>query len=205
MRISTLTIILFTSFLNCSCRQSNNSATNSQIALTNNELAQTNMQADSLGPIILTIDFKQKAFGEDLQTFEDGFIPWISIDNPKAGFKNLIDADKIILPFTTAKIIIDYPLNFPATFDITTMGQGFTRKQLITEISEKYHEIYKLEESSATIKTVPLDKRKGLINRNQTDGKFGVWGHDISDLDLGQIEVHKNSQGQITLTLGVES
>jgi hypothetical protein len=205
IRKSILAITILTAYLYCSCRQSDNSAANPQNALFSKELAQINTQVDSLGPIIFTIDFTQKASGKDLKVFQDGFIPWISIENPKPEIKNLVDADKIVLPFKKAKIIIDYPLNVPASFYIATTGQGFTRKQLITEISEKYHIIYKLEESTATTKTVPLDKRKGLINRNQTDGKFGVWGHDLSDLDLSEIEVHKNSQGQITLTLAVES
>ena len=205
MKISIFTILLIATFFSCSCRQSNKTATSTTNDLTDQSVKFANSPVDNLGPIIFTIDFKVKANGEDLKTFEDGVIPWISIDSPKAELKNLIDADKIILPFTTAKIIIDYPLNFPATFDITTTGQGFSRKQLIVEISERYHEIYKLEESTATTKTIPVDKRQGLINRNQTDGKFGVWGHDISDLDLSQIEVHKNSLGQIILTLGVES
>ena len=140
-----------------------------------------------------------------MKTFEDGIIPWISIANPKAELGNLMDADKIVVPSTTATIIIDYPLNFPATFEIKTTGQGFSRKQLILEISTRYYEIYKLEESTATTKTLPVDKREGLINRNETNGKFGVCCHDITDLDLSEIEVHKNLNGQITLTLRVES
>lgn len=205
MKIGTFTAVIIATLLSVSCKQSNNRTTPTKADVVENSTAITNNSVDTLGPVLFTIAFKLKATGEDLKTFEDGFIPWINIENPKAELDNLIEADKIILPFTTAKIIIDYPLNFPATFEISTTGQGFSRKQLITEISERYHEIYKLEESTATTKTIPLDKRKGLINRNQTDGKFGVWGHDISDLDLSQIEVHKNSLGQITLTLGVES
>ena len=206
MRIITLTITIAAIFLNFSCKQSNKSAAKAEAASIEKELANTNLPiADSLGSVILTIDFEQKATGEDLKNFEDGIIPRISIENAKDELKNLIDADKIILPYKTVKIIIDYPLNVPAIFDITTTGEGFTRKQLITEISEKYHEIYEAEESSATTKTIPKDKRTGLINRNQTDGKYGIWGHDISDLDLSQIEVHKNSKGQITLMLGIES
>ncbi|MDX2172407.1 MAG: hypothetical protein SFY56_04760 [Bacteroidota bacterium] len=205
MRIKTISAILIATFLISSCSQSNQSESNSQAGLAHKELSSISSESDSLGPIIMTIDFKLKANGEDLKTFEDGYIPWISVDNPSEELKNLIDADKIILPFTVVNIIIDYPLNFPAIFEMSTIDQGFTRKQLISEISEKYHEIYKLEETTATTKTIPRDKRKGLINRNQTDGKFGVWGHDISDLDLSQIEVHKNSNGKITLTLGIES
>lgn len=205
MKTGIFTIVLVSAFLSCSSRQSNKTATSATSDSTGKSVIHSNSPVDSLGPVIFTIDFNVKATGEDLETFEDGFIPWISIDNPKAELKKLVDADKIILPFTTVKIIVDYPLNFPATFEVSAIQQGFSRKELIVEISRLYHEIYKLEESTAATKTIPIDKRGGLRNRNQTDGKFGVWGHDISDLDLSQIEVHKNSSGQVTLTLVVES
>lgn len=204
MKFVAIGIFTVVTLLSYSCQQTNNQTTNQQ-EIAAKEPVPAAQQIDTLGPIILTIDFKQKATGEDLKIFDNGYIPWISIDNPAADLSKLVDADKIILAYPNAKIIIDYPLANPATFEITTTAQGFSRKDLILKISEGYHEIYDLEESTAKTKTIPADKREGLINRNQTDGKFGVWGHDISDLDLSQIEVHKNTNGKITLTLGVES
>jgi hypothetical protein len=169
------------------------------------KLDQTQEQIDNLGPVIQTIDFKQKATGEDLKTFEDGFIPWISVEDPNSELSNLIDADKIVIDHPIVTLFIDYPLNNPAIFEIKAVGEGFSRRELILKISEKYQEIYKLEESTAKTKTIPPDQREGMINRNETDGKYGVWGHDLSDLDLSQIEVHKDKKGEITLTLVVDS
>ena len=203
MKILSILLIVIVTSLTLSCRQANNSK--SRVIVTNKDSVDKIEQADDIGTIISKIDFKIKAKGEDLKTFNDGIIPWISIANPKTQLSELVDADEMVLPFTTANIIIDYPLKFPDTFEIKTAGQGFSRKQLILEISNRYHEIYKLEESSATTKTLPMDKREGLINRNETNGKFGVCCHDITDLDLGEIEVHRNLKGQITLTLEVES
>jgi hypothetical protein len=184
--------ILSATFLCCSCGQSNTSATK-----------QT--ETDDPGAIISIINFKQKASKEDINAFDDGFIHWINIDNAKTELENLVDADEIVASFKVATIIIDYPLTYPTTFEIKATGQGFSRKQLISEINEKYHEIYALEESTATTKTIPLEKRNGVINRNKTNGKFGIGGHDLSDLCLSQIEVHKNIRGEITLTLVIES
>jgi|JI9StandDraft_1071089.scaffolds.fasta_scaffold14130_3 hypothetical protein len=160
---------------------------------------------EDFGPVIQTIDFKLIVTNEDLTIFKDGFIHWVSIDSPEINSNKLVDADKIILPYQSVKIYIDYPLNHPASFVIKTNEMGFTRRQLITEISGKYHQIYKLEETTADTKTTPVDQRQGLVNRNETDGKYGIWGHDISDLDLSTIEVHKNKKGEITLILGIES
>ena len=201
-------ILVFATLLSCNSGQSTASTFDKKTEgdiLKDKEFAQIDNKIDSLGTIISTIDFKIKATGEDLKIFDDGIIPWISLDNPDKEIGKLIDADKIILQQTLVTVIIDYPLTYPATFELSTKSEGFSRKQLIKEISKKYHEIYKLEEASAKTKTLPMDKRKGLINRNQTDGKFGVWGHDLSDLDLSTIEVHRNSNGKIYLTLGVES
>lgn len=205
MKITTSAILIIIIFCRCSSGQSNDQITNSQTTITEKEIAGTQKETDTLGAVIATIDFRQKATGEDLKTFENEYIPWINIDNPNTELNNLVDADKIILPFSTAKIIIDYPLSVPVIFEIRTSEKGFSRKQLILEISAKYQDIYKLEEKTAKTKTIPVDKREGLINRNSTDGKFGVWGHDIADLDLSEIEVHKSAKGQITLTLYIES
>jgi hypothetical protein len=102
-------------------------------------------------------------------------------------------------------LIIDYPVMVPVYFPLSSTGIGFSRRQLITAISLQYHSIYKEEEETASDKTVPPDERRGLQNRNQTNGKYGIWGHDLSDLDLSTVEVYRNKNGIIYLSLGVES
>lgn len=128
---------------------------------------------DTLGVLVSKIEFKLKATKEELETFEDGVVPWISLDNPNRKIDSLVDADEV-MPFSKAILIIDYPLKNQATFELSTTEKGFSRKQLIKVISNKYHEIYEEEENTASTKTVPIDKRQGLINRNQTNGKYGV-------------------------------
>ena len=60
--------------------------------------------------------------------------------------------------------------------------------------------------SKATkVKTIPPDKRGETLNRNQTDGKYAIWGHDLSDLYLMEIEVYKTKEGKIILRLNIES
>lgn len=160
---------------------------------------------DPDGPVISEVEFKVKAKGESVEDYENGEIPWIDIENPNRDLPDLVDADKIVIPFKSAKVVIDYPLDTPDVFEIKASSDGFSRRQLITEISRRYREIYEIEERTATTKTVPLKERKAPINRNQTDGKFGICCHDLSDLDLGGIEVHKNAAGEITLILQIES
>lgn len=51
----------------------------------------------------------------------------------------------------------------------------------------------------------PVNERKTMYNRNETNGKYGIWGHDISDLVLAEILVYEAENGEIILTLNMES
>ena len=143
---------------------------------------------------------------EDLEIFEDGIIPWISIKEPENSLVNLIDKDEIVLNSNKAILSIDYPLNKPTEIEIRSKEKdGFSRIELIRLISQAYHRIYDEEEASAKVKTVPLKKREDLINRNETDGKYGIWGHDIGDLDLSAIIVQSKNGITPKLVLYIES
>jgi hypothetical protein len=141
---------------------------------------------------------------EDLEVFEDGIIPWISVKNPNKKIERLIGRKDVVLKCDSAVLIIDYPLNKPVEIIIKPVSRGFSREELVKIVSKEYNRIYKEEEESAKTKTVPLEERKGLINRNQTDGKYGIRSHDIGDLDLSKIIVHRKN-GQIILELYIES
>lgn len=160
---------------------------------------------DSLGVIISTIEFKIKATKKDLDIFEDGIIPWISIDKPTEKIDSLLGADEIVLPFSKVILIIDYPLKNEARFILSGGKKGFSRRQLIKIISEKYHHIYDTEAQTVSENATPQDSRGVLLNRDETDGVYGIWGHDISDLDLSSIEVYKNTSGEVFLVLNIES
>lgn len=199
-----LLIILFSLIFVC-CNQGqpivlNDKESNSKI---DTSIRQSN-DNDTIGILVQTIDFKLKASKDELETFEDGVVPWISLDKPEKELNRLLNSSDIVLTCDKAILIIDYPLNKPASFVLTTT-KGFSRKDLILEISKKYHEIYNEEETTSKIKTVPVDQRKQLLNRNETNGKYGIWGHDLSDLDLSAIEVHKNKEAEVYLILNVES
>ncbi len=142
----------------------------------------------------------------DKEIFEDGKVPWISIENPQNELDRLIDKDDIVIKEQGVVLVIDYPLNNPVELELKAKNQqGFSREELIMLISEHYKRIYAEEEASSKIKTTPIDEREGLINRNQTAGKYGIWGHDIGDLDLSSIIIHKMEDGQVVVQLYIES
>lgn len=159
---------------------------------------------ENAGQLVSEVDFTVKANDEQKKDWEDGIIPWISLENPNPEINNLVGADDVVIKENTINILFDYPLNKPVSFEFNNPN-GFTRKDLILLISKKYHEIYDEEEKYAKTKTIPREKRSGIINRNETDGKYGVWGHDLSDLDLSGIEIHQDSNGKINVILLIES
>ncbi len=167
-----------------------------------NEKKATEKKSEDIGELISTILFKVKT--DNKKDYEDGFIPWASIENAKQDIPNLYKGDEIVIKENSVKIIIDYPLTNQYEFTITS-NNGFSRKQLLLEINLHYFKLYEEEEKSATVKTIPIDKRTTMYNRNQTNGKYGIWGHDIADLVLSGIDVYKTSTGQIILMLGIES
>lgn len=200
MKSILLNLIFLGILISCNSKKSDN-----YIDQLNSKESQAHNGSDTLGELISTIEFGVKAEKEELKDFEDGVIPWISIKNSENEIEKLIDADKVVLESSEIIMIIDYPLNKPAKFILKSSTGGFSKKQLISEISKKYKEIYLEEENTAKIKTVPINERKGLINRNETDGKYGIWGHDIGDLDLSSIEVYKSVKGKIEILLLIES
>lgn len=164
--------------------------------------SKTVSELDGRGELIATISFNVQT--NDTALFEDGIIPWVNIEKPQEEIPNLVGKDEIVIKQTDINVMIDYPLTHPYGFSLTSKD-GFSRKELLTEISKHYFNVYAEEEKTATIKTIPIDKRTKLINRNKTNGKFGIWGHDIADLILTEILVYKSEKGEFKLILMMAS
>lgn len=139
----------------------------------------------------------------DRKTFVNGIVPWASLANPEEDLPQLVSKDMVVIYDTVVTVVIDYPLTNPYEFRLIS-PDGFTRGQLLTEISNQYKFVYTEEEKTATVKTLPVEQRE-ILNRNTTNGKYGIWGHDLTDLDLSEIHVHKAPDGRIVLLLQVES
>jgi hypothetical protein len=98
--------------------------------------------SDNLGTLLNEIDFRVKT--DSLDDFEDGFIPWINLENPENDLVNLIDKDQIVINENKVTVIIDYPLAKEYRFTIVS-DTGFTKARLVREISDHYHQIYREE------------------------------------------------------------
>ena len=130
----------------------------------------------------------------------------IHLHDPGPALARLDQPDEIVIPFPHAVLVIDYPLSNPATMEIDApLPLGFTRAALIKAICDEYAHVYDAEEGTAAIKTIPVEERGELRNRNRTDGAYGIWGHDLEDLVLTAARWSRQSDGTVQIELHVES
>lgn len=88
------------------------------------------------------------------------------------------DGDDLILE-------LRYPLSGTFRFPISNPG-GWTYDNLIRAICKTYIRIYREEEETMD---EPLQSSGQLVNRPASNGKYGIWGHHLSDLGLGDITI----------------
>jgi hypothetical protein len=122
-------------------------------------------------------------------------LPWIYIshsdDDEKWGvpFKNLeenlatvVSPDEIVVEERDARFVINFPLDTTYFFDVQSRDGQFTRADLIQEIGAVYSRIYDQEAETSTIEeTRGFDEETGY-RRNETNGKYGIYGFHLEDL-----------------------
>lgn len=85
---------------------------------------------------------------------------------------------------STYELIIDYPLSNWGRFKIKTGKNGLGLVGLLSKIGKLYQEVYDTDEED-----------------EDGEEKYGVWGHDITDLHLEGIDIdHKRKK--IRLVMG---
>lgn len=91
------------------------------------------------------------------------------------------EADEIIIPAREATLRLVYPLSVVALVPVKAAApEGITRGEALNAIHDAYKTIYAREDASS--RPTPIDDREISLNRNETSGNFGIWGHDMSDL-----------------------
>lgn len=93
---------------------------------------------------------------------------------------------------------ITYPLRTPYEHAFSVSNKGMTRIQLVSLIVKCYRKIYQEEDSAVGKKTQNIP---GMLNRDTSNGPYGIWGHNIEDLMLCSATISPNG----TITVGVDS
>jgi len=135
-----------------------------------------------------------------------GFPANLRVGDPEAAIARLELRDEIVIPFSRATLVIDFPLTHAAHVGITSaLQQGFTRGELVRVICEEYAHVYAAEEGTTTNTEPSVEDRGTRRERNRTDGAYGIWGHDLDDLVLSSARWVKQSNGEVRVELHVEA
>lgn len=113
---------------------------------------------------------------------------WVYI--AKMNMDNILNIDDVVITDTKIKIPFDYPLNGTHIFEFESTN-GFTRRNIMTHICQTYADIYKKEEETSVKET---DSTTGCLNRSETSGVYGIWGHDIGDLAIERLSYDPQTQ-----------
>lgn len=135
-----------------------------------------------------------------------GFPPNLRIGDPERALAMLELRDEIVIPFARATLVIEFPLTNPAHVAINAaLPQGFTRGELVKIICDEYAHVYAAEEGTALNAEASVEERGARLERNRTDGAYGIWGHRLDDLVLRSARWVKQSNGDVRIELHVEA
>ena len=113
--------------------------------------------------------------------------------------KSNLNPDQIVIPKQDVTVCYSYPLSHDfVNIHHTDNPAGFTRKEISEQIMKTYAQIYAEEDSDVG---KPTEHIPGMMNRNTSEGRHGIWGHDIGDLQLHSMEEEENG----VFSLGVDS
>lgn len=94
--------------------------------------------------------------------------------------------------FPVSKIIIEYPLRNKAEIIVSGIT---TLNDLLRDVVEGYQQVYEIEEMSLTepsSRICDIVPGCSLINRNETNGVFRIWGHALEDLAIEGVWIYEN-------------
>ncbi len=89
--------------------------------------------------------------------------------------------DQIMERSNVLRFVVDYPLTHAKKVELHHPdGEPWTQNQFVEAVRATYKEIYDEEEKAAG----NPGKIPGMVNRGTSNGPYGIWGHDITDLVL---------------------
>jgi hypothetical protein len=109
----------------------------------------------------------------------------------------LVDANEVVLSKGNYVLVIHYPLTNAFKTKLVVKS-GMTRRQLVAFIVKMYKKVYADEDKGVGHETGYIS---GMLNRAQSNGPYGIWGHVLSDLMLHTATVQKSGN----ITVGCDS
>ena len=113
-----------------------------------------------------------------------------------AELKN-VDETEVVLQRGTYGLVITYPLSNPFRKIVDVEAKGMTRRELVNLIVKCYKKIYADEDKAVGRETENIP---GMLNRQTSEGPYGIWGHCLGDLILHTARVER-----MTITVSCDS
>lgn len=102
--------------------------------------------------------------------------------------------------------LLDYPMDNAALVHVSGgPEEGFSVAKLLEIIREAYEGIYLSEEGGDPAPTSQQFGEVVILNRPQTEGIFGIWGHGIADLAVEEIDIYRLDNGRYTMDVFIGS
>lgn len=134
---------------------------------------------------------------------KDDLGPDGDFENERNGFQ----MDETVFEGGSFECLLDYPMDRPAHLQIEDVPDARITPRLILDmIKSAYTEIYRLEKGEDRFPP-SVEGKSGVIvlNRPQTNGMFGIWGHDIQNLSVDGIEIGDAGDGHALLRVTMGS
>jgi hypothetical protein len=116
-----------------------------------------------------------------------------------------LDPDQIVIPLQDIVVVYSYPFKdeFPHKHH-TDNQEGFTRDEISTQIMARYAQMYQ-EEDQDVGPTGDMDPWRGIhiLNRAESKGRYGIWGHHIGDLYLHSLRKSETKEDEYYI--GIDS
>ena len=129
---------------------------------------------------------------------------YVPLDDPREALQYMHNKDELVIQSKTVKLIIDYPMRSPYEEIIASAsGDGFTRAELTMIIAGRYQAVYEEEARTSSV-GLKSHSSSGMfsLNRHATNGRYGIYGHEICDLLLHSVHHNKLTN---EIRLGIDS
>ena len=119
----------------------------------------------------------------------------------------LRDPNDEVIKAEKVTLVIDYPVRKKKRVALEAANKtAFTRAELARKIAEAYQKMYDEEAATTALPVETMAQRSGgdcmLLNRAETDGIWGIWGHVLDDLAMHTIYYDAKNK---TIRVGVDS
>ena len=132
----------------------------------------------------ITVTFERK-YDEAKPWNKNNTSPYISVASPSRDIAAQRNPNDIVINMKEIKVKYTYPLTHSEILTFNADNDtAFTRSELARKICEGYKFIYDTEHAAVS----DPGHLPGMLNRKRSQGPYGIWGHDIGDLDLHTVE-----------------